>query len=242
MKIIAPLIFTLGIAFSRGYETRTIENLIINANPKIAMIVNKDEKEGLKDLKNLASTSEIEEAWYYLPKKKQWIERGINETNHSIQENIPLKEDVLQENDCIILYHLHAKDKGLDSKIDKDMQFIRLTLPSKADFLTAARYSANLLKKYENCAFNFKIVSERGITEYHPIKKIKNLNFVKRQLINQLNKMREDIFDYYCSVGLSGRDEIPESEKESAIDYFCNECSPDLFEVIFKKWEEIEKE
>lgn len=237
MKIIAPLIFTLGIAFSRQYETRTIENLIINANPKIAMVVNKDEQEGLKDLKNLASTSEIEEAWCYLPKKKQWIEIGIEETNSSLEANIPLKEDIIQENDDIIFYHLHPKD--ITSKTD-NMQFLRLIIPSEIDLFMAARESANLFKKYKDGTFNFKIVSESGVTEYHMLRKIKNLNPVRRQLINQLNKMENDVF--YYSFLFSGRDEISESEKEFVIDYFCNKGTPNLFKVDFKKWEEIEKE
>lgn len=55
------------------------EKLSMNEDNKKTFLVQKNEKEGLKDIENILKNSEYEEAWIYFPKNKEWY--GVGETS-----------------------------------------------------------------------------------------------------------------------------------------------------------------
>jgi len=102
------------------------EKLIVNTNDKIRTIIFKNEEEGTKDIKELVGTSEIEEAWAYLPPSQKWIEIGIEGTTKTqFRYDNNLKkitkgyintkidsanlEKILKEYDDLIIFHFHPE-------------------------------------------------------------------------------------------------------------------------------------
>jgi len=100
--------------------TKDIGRLIVNTENKIRNIAYKTEKEGIKELKYLAETSEKEESWVYLIKKMKWVESGNKESTsdeiagisigYSVKEYKPFVKQLIKQNQNLVFYHLHPRN------------------------------------------------------------------------------------------------------------------------------------
>ncbi|MFC1733381.1 hypothetical protein ACFL6I_24030 [candidate division KSB1 bacterium] len=98
-----------------------LDDLVVNNSDKKRTMIFKDEHKGIKKMRDLVFSSNLEEAWAYLPDKKRWVEIGRNstpshkiidvfgkeayETSATIDSAHLIK--LMKENDSITLYHFH---------------------------------------------------------------------------------------------------------------------------------------
>jgi len=77
LAIYTPDIINITKDLSRKRIEWTTENLRLNNNDIVALVTNKSEEEGQKDIENIINTSPYEESWLFLPEVDKWYEIGI---------------------------------------------------------------------------------------------------------------------------------------------------------------------
>ncbi len=158
--------------FSSKYSPQRIysENLLINLNDGICYLTNKNEEQGIEDIRKI--NNGCEEAWLYLPKKQTWYEIGIFSDSNSVKPLKPLIKKILKENPDakeLIFYHNHPGE-GYNRPSTHDLE---LFIEQNFDYL-----------EYK---ITGKIVADRGIVEY-------SLNSNKEKLLKQAKKNPIDIY------------------------------------------------
>ncbi|MBW2992142.1 hypothetical protein KY345_02900 [Candidatus Woesearchaeota archaeon] len=106
----------------------TLSNIVLNLEDEKRTIIPKNEEEGIKDMRTLLDTSIYEEAWAYLPEKKEWHEIGVDEytTNcgnyieSGVDKDIEYIDDKLaKSNKKITVWHFHPDSANLHNKVTK---------------------------------------------------------------------------------------------------------------------------
>lgn len=109
---------TLATADSRPFKSeidseknirplRESKNLVVNTGNKVRNYTNKSEKEGIKNLWCHSLNSKFEEGWYYFPKKKQYVEYGVDETSGSAERVNTETAEAFKNNSSIVDFHIH---------------------------------------------------------------------------------------------------------------------------------------
>lgn len=133
------------------------KEISLNKNDFRTYTTNKDEKEGLKDIrKNVIQKGNKEDSWVYFPEKEKWCEVGIQSKKAGSKINSHYLEKVLEKSDdCneIIIYHNHPV-----SAFDEE--------PSRADFKSMVGQTIKIKEKYPSKDVKFKICHEYGTTEF----------------------------------------------------------------------------
>ena len=156
------------------------DNLLLNRDNQIYFATNKNEEQGINNIKRIIDNSKYEELWLYLPEKQKWYEIGINsyiDEEGSKVENTKndikkiLEKEKIKE---LIFYHNHNY----------------FPHPSTNDI---ASMMQNTLY-FSNYKIKEKICSKYGITEYFltekAIKEFKSkdsINFEDYSTYNQEN-------------------------------------------------------
>lgn len=99
------------------------DRLFVNEDDSKAMIVHKDEEEGIKDIRKLVFDAKGEDSWVYLPDKMMWEETGIESVPPhkitipkasflsiymvSVNIDMSLMQEIMKSNDNIAVYHFH---------------------------------------------------------------------------------------------------------------------------------------
>ena len=139
------------------------EYLKLNLDDSKHYVVEKSEKEGLKDIReNIISKTLYEESWVYFPEKEKWYEVGINSVSDLEKgcsfvemDSIGLDNVLKIEKDAkeIILYHNHPS-------VDP------LGIPSRFDFTMMYHITNEINEKYPDMKVRCKICSKMGTTEF----------------------------------------------------------------------------
>ena len=175
-------------------ENKVIDELVVNSENKHKTIIYKSEDEGISEMRNLLESSQIEEAWAYLPHQEKWIEVGYNEeTEKKINKryitkarlDVQFLDGLMNENNNMVLYHFHSsyclsledkirkrEEEGLpmnDKEIEKERirLLIKSAYPSRSDLTNMIANSIAFFERNPNGKITFKIGSHYGITEYH---------------------------------------------------------------------------
>ncbi len=91
--------------------------LEVNPDSSHRLVVpNKCEESGEIELKRLASTSDVEESYVYIPSLCLWIETGYSETYRTVRLDTDFVDRLLRDYPSIIIYHIHV---GTSGDIDK---------------------------------------------------------------------------------------------------------------------------
>lgn len=214
-----------------GFPAAYVDKLTVNLKNEYKNIVNKNEEEGVKDIRHLVKTSQYEEAWAYLPDKEQWVEIGVNEY---VKRNIDyflgthkeltfyfMRPNIADDNggtltghslDAKILKELMKKNKNLiiDHFHPEDsignMLPASVTSPSPPDLYTIAKQTINHGKYQPKGSIRFKVCSQYGVVEYRITEEGKmNLeNRTKKHLEEWSNSSFEDIVEQLRPALLSG--------------------------------------
>ncbi len=118
--IFAQIESTFPTAQRWGRKIRYEKILRINDDPLFRVAVKKSEKDGVRDLKNLAAKSKKEEFWTFLPDEDLWIELGlgggdvtIGDGEDFVAATVATDTEFLQKIFADIpdlkLYHIHPK-------------------------------------------------------------------------------------------------------------------------------------
>lgn len=154
-RLLLTGILAIGGCFPYMLGNRNVETLSANSSNIYRQVINKDEKEGLKDLERIAKTGRKEEAFLFIPSKSQWIEIGFNET---LTGCVNYRKDLTQkarENGRIIFYHVHPRsNQGKDD--------INSIFPSEQDFISLR----NANKVIEELKIEGAVVSSYGVARF----------------------------------------------------------------------------
>jgi len=159
----------------KSHKTRPVQysnELVVNTSNKYQTITKKDEKQGILDLNNLVHDSH-EEAWVYLPKKQEWVEVGVSESNSKASISQRELDTLLQNNDEITPYHTHPFEWSPSSE----------SLPSPADIEVMINTSKDFYNNHPNGKYTEKIGSAYGITEYKLTKE--GIDYIKEKNLNR---------------------------------------------------------
>ncbi len=160
---------------SSNYKNQKIElqspNVLLNRDDGVSFVMNKNEEQGIEDIKKIINNSDYEESWLYLPEKQKWCEVGIESDSDFVVMSLPRIYKTLEENKNVkelIFYHNHPLNSS------KNPSFTDLTALIK------------LTKIFPDYKIKEKICSEYGITEYSLTEKaIKE--FKLKEIINIKN-------------------------------------------------------
>ena len=141
--------------------------LKLNKNDSIFYVTNKNEKQGIKDIKKIINNSNYEEYWLYLPEKKIWYEIGINSSLSEKRSSVEVCnediEKILRKNKNVkelVFYHNHPYFSG-DSLTETEPI-------SEDDFRTMILNSLD----FSDYKVKEKICSKKGINEYFLTEKV----------------------------------------------------------------------
>jgi len=106
---------------------RIVSNLVVNNSTDYINVVEKNEEEGVRDLRQLAENSQLEESWVYLPLETLWVE--IGKTSFPLEIIVKNKEIIgyqervenytgivfklMQAHWTLVHYHIHIKKSGV---------------------------------------------------------------------------------------------------------------------------------
>ena len=175
-------------------EYNVIDNLVVNNRNKFKTVIHESESEGVSEMRNLISSSLIEESWVYLPHQRKWIEIGRNEEAEKkidkryitkAKLDVQLLDKLMNENNNMVLYHFHPshslsledkirKQEGKNSpmnnkEIEKERvkRLIKSAYPSRSDLLNMIGNSMEFFERNAEGNITFKVCSHYGITEYY---------------------------------------------------------------------------
>lgn len=160
------------------------DSLVININDGIYHVTNKNEEQGIEDIRKI--NNGYEDAWLYLPEKQIWYEIGIHSDSESVKPFNSLIEKALEENSNVkelIFYHNHPEE-GYDWPSFRD-----LSMAVYDNFVNPLGYK-----------IVDKIIAKEGLVEYSLNSKGKKL--LENKLIDEiggyaaLNDL-EDISEYF---------------------------------------------
>lgn len=171
-----PLLYSCG-SILANYEYRKVPDLVVNTDNSYRTVAEKSEEEGVRDIRRLAETSNLEEAWVFLPDKSKWIEVGRGEkawTKRGMHSSrcciYPWElEKIFSENERVVIYHPHPEIDTtcmLMSNIGYMIYILDNTMPATDDIIRGIEASVLLHKKQPKGTFSFKICSEYGVTEF----------------------------------------------------------------------------
>jgi len=144
-------------------------NLLLNRDDQIYFVTNKNEEQGINDIKKIINNSNYEEAWVYLPEKQKWFEVGFdsytlskkfamvssnkNDINKILEKNKDIKE--------LIFYHNHPSFPDDSQETEKFPPFFDI------------RIMVDYTLSFPDYKIKNKICSKYGITEYSLTEKAK---------------------------------------------------------------------
>lgn len=168
--------------------------LVVNKINSKRYIVNKGEKEGIKDIGYLVKTSKYEESWAYLPTKKQWVEVGLDECVRLQESSKPffsyLSIDTLFDMIGLNTGLESAKEtstglmldtKNLENLMKENNNLVLYhfhpkdevciypaahAMPSPQDLISMIGQTNKYLKYQPKGSITFKVCSPSGIVEY----------------------------------------------------------------------------
>lgn len=164
----SPDVYAASHGQSSQIEKRIIEPSLVNRSPessdhlrankenKVRLIVtDKCELDGEMELLQLSRTSQVEEAYIFVPRTCTWIETGHLETSQNVSLDENFIQAQLEQNSTLIFYHIHPGDRS-----DFSIYF-----PSYRDLVTLTLINANYIWKPSK-KFLHRIVTPIGIVEY----------------------------------------------------------------------------
>ncbi|MBW2982069.1 hypothetical protein KY343_04265 [Candidatus Woesearchaeota archaeon] len=164
-----------------------LENLVVNISDDKKYEVQKNEEEGIQDIRKLIKTSDLEEGWVYLPEKELWFEtrikQRIEESNglmhRRLKSDIGLCTKLMKENNTLISYHFHLGryeeelreyENRLSNPLLKEgfkaSVIAMKTIPSSKDLYFMIMLSLVCNKENPNGKISSKVCSPEGIVEY----------------------------------------------------------------------------
>ncbi len=159
-------------------NTKIADKLRINTVEKFRLVVpNKCEKEGEFELRQLTSSSRVEESYILIPSLCLWIEVGYNEKRNNVRLDQNFIDAVLKQYFSLIFYHIHPGE----------YPSLANYFPAYKDLVTLVLINANLIRK-PKFQIKHRVITEMGIIEY----KFSN----KQKVQKYMNKFR--------NVGLRG--------------------------------------
>lgn len=94
-------------------EPRLAEGLAIDTDPARRLIIpEKCEAEGEQELRVLARTAGLEEAFAFLPDHCTWIEVGLDQTSTSVRIERGIIDRLVERFGKLVVYHLHPSGTG----------------------------------------------------------------------------------------------------------------------------------
>ncbi len=179
-KIAAALSTVLALSScSTNYK-----HLAINLSPQ-AEVVQKNEYEGIKDLRQLVEEAELEEAWAYIPRTNDWHDIGLKakmeDDNSSVEIDAEKLISLAADHSSLHLWHIHTRKGNLklwQSFIDNPpkryikQQFLdyitaEAAVPSYADLGLAFVFTCSQYADSHRDDRYF-LASPLGVTEFRP--------------------------------------------------------------------------
>ncbi len=213
------------------------DKLSVNTINLDRYITRLDEQEGLKNIRELLTTPSFEEAWMYLPFKKEWHEVGKKEKIYedgkraSIDHDINYELRLMQRNPEVVRYHFHKKipeQNHLTDLLERALQRRDVPLTkrllheeiellfgnvfaSPTDMATMIEYSRIAP---ENTALQHKVCSEQGVVQYEltPRGKVNYYPLKQDARITMLEQRRKEALETFFA------DAYPDIVQRSAID------------------------
>ncbi len=94
----------------------TTKHLAINLSPQ-AEVIQKNEYDGIKDLRQLVEESELEEAWAYIPSTRDWHDIGLEakteEEKSSVAVDVRKVGSLTAHYSSVHLWHIHTQKGNL---------------------------------------------------------------------------------------------------------------------------------
>ena len=104
-------------------NTKIVDKLRINTGEKFRLVVpNKCEKEGEFELRQLTSSSRVEESYILIPSLCLWIEVGYNEKHNNVRLDQKFIDAVLKQYFSLIFYHIQPGDLRWSRKIGQGVK------------------------------------------------------------------------------------------------------------------------
>ena len=96
-------------------ELKEVPNLVVNTSNDFRTYAQKSEEAGTQDLRDLVSSSKLEEAWIFVPRTQTWYEVGRNEQlsidrtgiNGYAYIEIAGIENLIDVEKELVVYHIH---------------------------------------------------------------------------------------------------------------------------------------
>jgi hypothetical protein len=91
-----------------GTEVFIAENLAVDTDPARRMVVQrKCEGAGERELRSLARSAELEEAFAFLPDHCLWVEIGLDQTSSSVRLERGVIDELVERFRRVTIYHIH---------------------------------------------------------------------------------------------------------------------------------------
>ncbi|MBA7689097.1 hypothetical protein ES703_97592 [subsurface metagenome] len=198
--------------------TQYSNELVVNTSNKHKTIIKKNEKQGILDLEKLVQSSPYEEAWVYLPKKQEWIEVGVSESNVIKGDNklsfkryfkkLGINNDEIDELYDEGIWTVMRKSKAkvgiakreLNTLLQNNDEITSYHIhpcnwsplfeifPSHKDIAVMIDQSSDFYKHHPNGEYTAKIGSAYGITEYKLTGE--GIDYIKNQNLNRFEISR----------------------------------------------------
>lgn len=151
---------------------KEVDKLVVNTACSYRTAAKKSEEEGVKDIRELIDSSDLEELWAYLPQESLWVEIGRNEESFgesSVSTDEAYFKKLIQTYDELILYHFHINDERNYPSLKelKKIFNVKKAMPSGSD-LAAIFCSSILFYRFQPYGkISAKLCSKCGITEFY---------------------------------------------------------------------------
>ena len=162
---------------SSNYKIQRTEmqslNLLLNRDDKVYFVTNKNEEEGIKDIKKIINNSNYEEAWLYLPEKQIWYETGFYSDSISVCTNYSIVNKILEKNKDIkelVFYHNHPWSPKYSLN--------QIKYPSTTDVVETLGRTLD----YSNYNIKGKVCSKGGVCEYSLTEKARKEFEIKNEI------------------------------------------------------------
>ena len=154
-------------------NAKIVDKLRINTGETFRVVApNKCEQEGEFELRQLASSSKVEESYILIPSLCLWIEVGHNEKRTSVRLDQKFTNAVLKQYSSLVIYHIQPGE----------FPSLANNFPAYKDLVTLVLINANLVWN-PNIQIKHRAITKIGTIEY----KFSNKQKVKKYM----NKYRE---------------------------------------------------
>ena len=214
--------------YDRGGIYEVEDTLSVNTIDGVRKVIPQSEKEGIEEMRGLVSSSELEEAWAYIPKHELWVEVGMNERLidsdiksddgngfmqvAAIDIDKAYVEKIAKDHGPITLYHFHPEDEhGLDESGYINIQYYYNGLASSNDVAAMMKHYYEIELQHEGVKIDHAVVSQFGVTTFKPNRETAQHSFegmLEHRTVNEAcasigRQYRVEVNTWHDTIGIT---------------------------------------